>query len=288
MIVFDRAALRRQQARRAADFTDFDFLHREIADRLTDRLKDINRSFGDTAVHSGMDRRFASEVADVLGGNGRVAPLLAPAVAGTGGVNGGGIGADEEILPLAEGSCDLIVSLLNLHTVNDLPGTLIQIRRALRPDGLFLAAIFGGETLNELRGSLLAAEAEVTGGASPRVAPFVDIRDAGGLLQRAGFALPVADADTVTVTYSDLFALMADLRGMGEAGVLAERLRRFTPKSVFIRAAEIYHERHADAEGRIPATFQIVYLHGWAPHESQQKPLRPGEGQTSLKDVLGN
>ncbi|WP_090709595.1 MULTISPECIES: methyltransferase domain-containing protein [unclassified Beijerinckia] len=194
---------------------------------------------------------------------------------------------DAETLPFAPASFDLAVSALALHFVNDLPGTLIQIRRALAPDGLFLACIIGGQTLTELRAALAAAEEEIVGGASPRVAPFADIRDLGALLQRAGFALPVTDTDTITVRYANLFALMADLRAMGATNVLTQRLHRPTRRALFLRAAEIYTERYADADGRLRATFELIWLSGWAPHESQQKPLQPGSAKMRLADALG-
>ena len=195
--------------------------------------------------------------------------------------------ADLEALTLATESFDLAVSALALQTVNDLPGALVQIRRALKPDGLFLGALMGGRTLHELRAVLTQAEAEITGGASPRIAPFVDVRDMGGLLQRAGFALPVADSQALTARYDDLFALMADLRAMGATSPLAARSRRPTRRAVFFRAAQLYADRFADADGRIRATFEIVSASGWAPHESQQRPARRGSGQVSLATVLG-
>ncbi|MEO9789999.1 MAG: methyltransferase domain-containing protein, partial [Aurantimonas coralicida] len=193
---------------------------------------------------------------------------------------------DEEMLPLAAESVDLIVSTLSLHLTNDTPGALVQLRRALKPDGLFLCALLGGGTLNELRASLFAAEAELLGGVSPRVAPFADVRDAGGLLQRAGFALPVTDQDRLTVRYDSLFELMADLRAMGMANMLVERSRRPASRRLFLRAAEIYAERFSDPDGRIRATFDVIYLSGWRPHESQQKPLKPGSARASLADAL--
>jgi SAM-dependent methyltransferase len=182
---------------------------------------------------------------------------------------------------------DLAASLLALHAVNDLPGALIQIKRALRPDGLFIACLLAGQSLTELRQSLLAAEVELTGGASPRVAPFADLRDLGGLLQRAGFALPVIDSESVTVRYGDMFGLLRDLRAMGWANALSERSRKPLRRSVLLRAAELYAERFADPDGRLRATFEIVWLSGWAPHESQQKPLRPGSAKARLADALG-
>ncbi|MDX2142309.1 MAG: methyltransferase domain-containing protein [Rhodospirillaceae bacterium] len=200
--------------------------------------------------------------------------------------HGNAVCVDEEILPFADGALDLVLSNLALHWVNDLPGALIQVRRALRPDGLFLAAMFGSETLRELRASLLHAETDLRGGASPRVSPFVDVRDAGQLLNRAGFALPVVDSDTITVTYTDIFKLMTDLRGMGETNAVHERRKTATGREIFARAGEIYGQRHADERGRLIATFQIVTLTAWAPHQSQQKALRPGSAKARLSDAL--
>jgi SAM-dependent methyltransferase len=197
----------------------------------------------------------------------------------------GSVGSFDRI-PLAPESIDLAVSLLSLHEANDIPGALIQIRRALRPDGLFLGAMAGGETLAELRESLLAAETELHGGASPRVAPFTDVRDAGALLQRAGFALPVADVEPLTVRYADMFGLMRDLRAMGAANALLSRSRRPATRRLFMRAAEIYAERFSDPDGRIRASFAIVWMSGWAPHASQQKPLKPGSAKLSLAEAL--
>ncbi len=190
-------------------------------------------------------------------------------------------------IPLEPESIDLAVSLLTLHEANDLPGQLIQIRRALRPDGLFLGALAGGGTLAELRESLLAAETELAGGAAPRVSPFTDVRDAGALLQRAGFALPVADVEPVVVRYASMFHLMADLRAMGATNALSARSRKPASRALFARAAAIYAERFSDADGRVRATFSLLWLSGWAPHASQQKPLKPGSATVSLKTVLG-
>jgi SAM-dependent methyltransferase len=193
---------------------------------------------------------------------------------------------DEEMMPFEDSTFDLVVSGLSLQSVNDLPGTLAQARRLLKPDGLFMASLIGGRTLHELRSALTEAEAELTGGASPRVHPFVDVRDMGALLQRAGLALPVTDIDSLTVRYPHLFALMADLRALGATNALADRMKRPTRRAVFVRAAEIYAARFADADGRIRATVEIVWASGWAPHESQQKPLRPGSARSRLADVL--
>lgn len=191
-------------------------------------------------------------------------------------------------VPVEPASVNLVLSPMALHVVNDLPGTLVRIRRALKPDGLFLAAIPGAGTLAELRDVLLAAEAELTGGASPRVIPFADVRDIGGLLQRAGFALPVVDAETYTVRYDSLFPLMRDLRSMGMANPLKGRSRKPLGRSFFLRAAEIYAERYSDPDGRIRATFSIIYVSGWAPHDSQQQPLKPGSAKVRLADALKN
>jgi SAM-dependent methyltransferase len=195
--------------------------------------------------------------------------------------------ADEEALPFADGIFDLVVSALALHHVNDLPGTLVQIRRALKPDGLFIAALFGGETLTELRQAFAIAESDVEGGVSPHVAPFADLRDLGALLQRAGFALPVTDVDRVVVRYGSMFGLMQDLRRMGATNVLLAR--RSTPlrRATLLRAAEIYARDFADADGRVRATFEIVWLSGWVPHPSQQQPLKPGSAKARLADALG-
>ena len=192
---------------------------------------------------------------------------------------------DEERLPFTDASVDLVVSLLSLHWTNDLPGALAQIRRALKPDGLFLGALFGGASLQELRWALTEAELELTGGAGPRVSPFADAADGANLLQRAGFALPVSDIDRVTVRYADPLRLMADLRAMGETGVLAERPRPLT-RAVLGRAVDLYRSRYGEPDGRVRATFEIVSLAGWAPHPDQQKPLRPGSAKMRLADAL--
>jgi SAM-dependent methyltransferase len=211
---------------------------------------------------------------------------LAPSPLGVGrGAYASAVG-DLESLPLAAESCDLVVSLMALHHVNDLPGALIQIRRALRPDGLFLAALAGGDTLTELRQSLVIAESEVLGGAAPRVAPFADVRALGSLLQRAGFALPVVDSDALVARYDDLFALMRDLRAFGATNALTLRSRKPLRRDVLMRAAAVYAERFADSDGRLRATFETIWLSGWAPHESQPKPLKPGSAAMRLADAL--
>ncbi len=195
--------------------------------------------------------------------------------------------ADEERLPFAEGAFDAVFSVLSLHWVNDLPGALVQLRRTLKPDGLLLAALIGGETLHELRESFAIAEAELTGGASPRVSPFAEVRSLGSLLQRAGYALPVIDSDRHVVRYAEPFKLFHDLRRMGATNALVERSRRPLTRKMIARAAEIYAERFSDPDGRLRATFDVLWISGWAPHESQQKPLKPGSAKTRLADALG-
>ena len=271
-IIFDRRLLLARRARAQA-LGPVTFLIDRVAADFADRLAAVLRRFehaADLGTPTDALRR-------VLADSGKVGTIVAadPFAAG------------EEVLPFAEASLDLIGSALALQFVNDLPGTLIQIRRALRPDGLLLAALVGGDTLTELRQAFAAAEAEVEDGISPRVAPFLDVRDAGSLLQRAGFALPVTDVDRLTVRYASPFALMHDLRRMGAANALIERSRRPLRRATFMRMTEIYGERFADADGRIRATFEIVWLSGWAPHESQQKPLAPGSATHRLADALG-
>ena len=283
--IFDRDLVRRHRDRAAQDFSAHDFLIREVGERLSDRHLDMARSFPlalDLGARTG-------NFGPAPGGLGGVEYVVASDLSFQmlRGANQPAVSADAEFLPFAEGAFDLVFSNLDLHWTNDLPGSLLQVRRALKPDGLFLAAIFGGETLRELRDVLMTAEMELSDGASPRVSPFAELRDAGGLLQRAGFALPVADSDEIVVTYENLFRLTADLRGMAEGNALQERLRRPTGRQLFIRAAELYAERYPAEDGRIRATFQIVYLHGWAPHESQPKALRPGSATTRLADALG-
>jgi SAM-dependent methyltransferase len=287
MNVFDRRLVRRHRDRAAGHFAQHDFLVREVAERLAERLNDVTRAFPralDLGCHSGV-------LAAALGDRGAIETLiqsdLSGAMARLAAANGRpSLVADEELLPFAPGSFDLVMSVLSLHWVNDLPGTLIQIGRCLKPDGLFLAALLGGETLGQLRAALLQAELEVEGGASPRVSPFLDLRDAGALLQRAGFALPVADRDVITVDYPDALALMADLRAMGEANALEDRRRTPSRRTTLLRAAALYQELYARNDGRLPATFDVIYLTAWAPHASQPKPLRPGSAAHRLAEAL--
>ncbi len=272
--------------RAASRIEGHDFLFREVAERLTERLDDVKRRFPlalDLGCHAGNVRR-------ALQGRRNVDTLvqcdLSPRMARLAGNGFPALAADEEALPFADSSFDLVISSLSLHWVNDLPGALVQIRRALKPDGIFLAALFGGETLRELRNAFVEAGLARTGGAAARVAPFTDIRDVGGLLQRAGFALPVADTETIVATYADAFGLIADLRGMGETNVGVLRSRAFTPRGTLARMVQTYSDRYGDAEARIPATFQVIYLTAWAPHESQPRALRPGAAQSRLADAL--
>lgn len=277
--LFDRALLaaRRRRAR-ARPRDGADFLLARVVEDLDDRLATVLRRFA-RAVDLGP---FAGPGAAALARSGKVDTVLA---AGPD-AESVDLVVDEEALPFAPESLDLVVSLLALQFVDDLPGALVQIRRALAPDGLFLASLLGGQTLHELRDALMAAELEIHGGVSPRVVPFLDVRDLGGLLQRAGFALPVTDTDRVTVRYGSMFDLVADLRAMGATNPLRERSRRPASRALFLRAAEIYAERHADPDGRLRATFEIVSASGWAPHPDQQKPLAPGSAQVRLADAL--
>lgn len=283
--VFDRHLLAWRRARAARLPEHVDFLLREAALGLAERIATVIRRFP-LAVDLGAG---PGTLGAVLVPTGKVDTVIAtesaPALLGK--LPAPKLGCDEEALPFADESLDLVVSALALQWVNDLPGCLVQVRRALRPDGLFLAAMLGGASLAELRQALMDAEIEATGGASPRVAPFVDVREAGALLQRAGFALPVVDADVLTVRYDSMLELMRDLRRMGWANALVARSRTPLRRAVLARAAALYAERHGDGDGRVRATFEIVNLSGWAPHESQQKPLRPGSARMRLADALG-
>ena len=277
---FEPRLVRLRKQRAAKGFADAAFLHVRVAADLADRLEAIPRRFERTLALGG-GGLFSAEL--------RSRPELAARIGRVveADIAGGDVEIDFEQLPFAEASFDLIVSPLALHWVNDLPGALIQIRRALKPDGLMLASLFGGETLNELRLSLLEAESEITGGAAMRVAPFADLQDVAGLLQRAGFALPAADRDVVTVRYAEPMQLLADLRAMGETAALAERSPRNLSRRILARALEIYRQKFSDPDDRVRATFEVLTATGWAPHESQQKPLQPGSAKTRLADALG-
>jgi SAM-dependent methyltransferase len=279
-LIFDRRLLRARRVR-ATVRDPATFLVERAADDLAGRLSTVLRKF-DLAVDLGtptdaVRRALADRVGAIVAVDPVASQLAGECLA---------VAADEEALPFRDASLDLVISALALQFVNDLPGTLIQIRRALRPDGLFLAAMIGGDSLAELREAFAQAEAEVEGGVSPRVAPFADLRDLGALLQRAGIALPVTDVDRLTVRYASPLALMHDLRRMGAGNALSERRRTLLRRATLHRVFEIYAERFADPDGRIRATFEIVWLSGWAPHESQQQPLKPGSAKTRLADAL--
>ncbi|MBN9540913.1 MAG: SAM-dependent methyltransferase [Alphaproteobacteria bacterium 65-37] len=285
MLVFDRAMLRHRRERAVAHWDGHAFLKREIAQRLVERLDDVRRPFP-VALDLGS---HGDEVATALGSR-KIVEQLIRSDLGEGfarKARGLAVVADEEQLPFAAAQFDLVLSAMSLHWVNDLPGTLIQIGRILKPDGLFLGAMLGGGTLWQLRQALGAAESEIDGGLSPRVSPFADLRDAAGLLQRAGFALPVADSETIDVEYENALALMRDLSAMGESNLVVERRRQATRRATLLRAAELYGERFALPSGRVVASFEVLFLHGWAPHASQPKPLAPGSAAQRLADALG-
>ena len=275
--LFDRRAWRLHRARARRD--PVDFLHEEIAERLLDRLDLISREFP-VVLDLGSRGGHLTRLLERRSGTSRV--LAADPAAGS----PSQVAADPELIPFGDGSFDLVASNLVLHWTGDLPGALVQLRRVLKPDGLLLAAMFGGQTLVELRTALFEAELAEEGGVSPRVSPAIELSDAAALLQRGGYALPVADAEAITVTYPDMLALLRDLRGMGETNALAARRRGGLRRTTLARAAMIYAERFADSEGRIPATFEIINLCGWAPHESQPQPLPRGSGKVRLADAL--
>src|ERR1700722_14305352 len=285
--LFDRELLRRRLARAARGYASANFLKQRAAEDIVQRLEAVRRDFPVAIDLGARDGSFAKALAKSDAGA-KVGVLFQTdlAEAMLAGRPGQRLVVDEERLPFAPESLDLVVSSLALHWTNDFVGALIQIREALKPDGLFLGAILGGATLIELRGALMTAELELLGGSGPRVSPFADAYDAAGLLQRAGFALPVADVDRVTVRYDHIFTLMADLRAMGETSTLVEGARRPLKRRVLARAAEVYADKFADADGRVVATFEILTLTGWAPHASQQQPLRPGSAKMRLADAL--
>ncbi|QGY00115.1 SAM-dependent methyltransferase [Roseovarius faecimaris] len=260
--LIDRDALALHRRRAARSDAPATFLHEQAMDEIKDRLSMVNKSFMKPAVISGLPAVWS----DMIPGSRHI--------------------ADEDLLDLEEQGQDLIIHALSLHWANDPLGQLIQCRRALGPDGLFLAALFGGTTLHELRTAFAQAESDLYGGLSPRIVPMAEIRDLGGLLQRAGFALPVADSVPFTVSYETPLHLMRDLRAMGEVNALTARARRPMRRALLMRACEIYAESFGTADGRIPATFDIVFLTGWAPAPDQPQPLRPGSATTRLADAL--
>lgn len=256
----DRAALARNRARALPEAL---FLHETIAAELHERLAEVNRTFTSVAIVTGFVNFWQAQFPDAI------------------------VVSDDETLALMPGAHDLVIHVMCLHWANDPVGQLVQCRHALRPDGMILGSFLGGQTLHELRASLAEAEAIVAGGLSPRIAPMGEIRDLGGLLQRAGFALPVADGTPITVSYANAFHLMHDLRKMGESSALQHRPRRMTRRNILTEAATIYAENFRNAEGRVDATFEIITLTGWAPDKTQQKPLRPGSAKKRLADALG-
>ena len=283
--VFNRQALSLHRDRAASTLSEHDFLFRETAKRLVDRIDDIKRDFP-LALDLGCR---GGEIARELNGRGGISTLFKADLSSTM-ARKIGIGpvlvCDEEVLPFAPSSFDLVLSNLNLHWINDLPGALIQMRQALKPDGLLLASMLGGNTLKELRVAFYEAEMEVEKGWTPRLSPLADVRDLGGLLQRAGFALPVADFETITVSYDNPLKLMHDLRGMGETNVNTERRKTFSRRATLLRAVEIYLDKFSGEDGRIPATFELITLTAWAPGPGQPKPLERGSAKNSLKDAL--
>jgi SAM-dependent methyltransferase len=286
-VLFDRALHRRRLDRAAAAYDTAGFLKARAAADAVERLEAILRRFPlavDLGARSGAFARAlkdsdAADKIDTLIETDFSTAMLA-------GRPGPRLVVDEERLPFAPESLDLVVSTLALHWTNDLVGALVQIRRALKPDGLFIGAFLGGATLTELRQCLLEAEAEISGGAHQRVSPFADALDGAGLLQRAGFALPVSDVDRVTVRYAHPLSLLKDLRAMGETSVLVDRSRKPLGRKVLFRALDLYQQRFAQPDGKVSATFEIVTVTGWAPHESQQKPLKPGSAKARLADAL--
>ncbi len=284
--LFDRAAVHRNRTRALADRAYQPFLLDEVAERLVERLEEIRRPFPRVLELGSWRGRVARLLAEA-GRGGEMLVALDPVADALDEGLGRKVQAEPELLPFADESFDLVVSVLALHHVDDLPGVLVQLRRVLAPDGLMLLALLGGESLMELRTALLQAELDLKGGAAMRVAPFVDIRDAAALLQRAELALPVADVDRIAVTYADPLALLHDLQSMGEGGALLERPKGMFRRDLLLRTAEIYRERFARADGRVVANFDILHLSGWKPHESQQKPARRGSGQVRLAAAMG-
>lgn len=286
-LLFDRDLLRQRRQRAAGSIHSYNFLVQRAFDDICDRVEGVMRDFDHSLILGGgpgllteLRQRHAGAKTGWV-----VQSDLAPAIAAQ--LEGPALALDEERLPFADASLDLVLAPLGLHWTNDLPGVLVQLRRALKPDGFLAAALLGGNSLTELRQCLIAAETELSGGAHARVSPLAGTFDIAALLQRAGFTMPVADVDRVTVRYDNAFALMADLRGMGETSILADRPRSPATRALFVRMAEIYTQRFADPDGRIRATFEIVHAAGWAPHPDQPQAKRPGSATVRLADALG-
>ncbi len=281
--LFCKKSLRQKQERAIDKLNETRFLLDWSGAQLQSRLQDITRRFEKIAFLSAKDtQNWRNNIAAQTGAtfqctNSFILQMPAQNM----------IIADDEILPFGHETLDLMISNLHLHSLNDLPGALIQARRALKPDGLFLAAMLGGETLYELREALLHAETKIKGGASPRIMPFADKPQMGDLMQRAGYSLPVIDSEIITVTYDNIFKLMHDLRNMGETSIISARQKHFTSRNIFMETANYYAQHFSESDGRIRASFEIIFLIGWAPHESQQKPLKPGSAKLRLADALG-
>lgn len=283
--VFDRSRIRQLRERSVVNYPKYSFLKERAAEELVERLADTPRMFDlalDLGSHTGI-------VADELARVGKASQVIAADISEgmAASCQTSAFVADEERLPIGDQKLDLVTSLLSLHGVNDLPGTLVQIRRALKPDGLFIGCLFGAGTLKELRTSLMQAEVEMLGGAAQRIAPLPGLQDMAGLLQRTGFALPVADVDRITVRYSTPFDLIADIKGMGEGAAFADASRPPLSRRILSRMAEVYAEQFADPDGRLRASFEIVWLSGWAPAPGQPKPLKPGSAKQSLASAVG-
>lgn len=285
--LFDRTLLRQRRKRSASSVSDYNFLAQRAFEDIGDRVAGITRDFDRGALLGGGPGLMSAPAGGLV--RGKVSWLcradLAPSIAAQ--LTRPALTLDEEALPFASESLDIVLAPWGLHWTNDLPGALVQINHALKPDGFFACALPGGSTLTELRQCLMAAESELTGGVAARVSPLAGTFDLAALLQRAGFAMPVADVDRVTVRYDHIFALMADLRGMGETSILADRPRTPATRTLFARAGQIYAERFADPDGRVRATFEIIHAAGWAPHPDQPKPKRPGSATHRLADALG-
>lgn len=276
IFVFDRNIIAEKKNRIASDLPNHGFLFDWTSEQIIDRLGVIKKQYplalqiGNRATINNLEKFGIKKIITLDNAN-----KLSPSVI-----------ADEELLPFGSNVFDIVISPLNLHTTNDLPGTLSQIRHCLKSDGLFIAAIFGGETLYELRQVMSDVEMQKTGGISPHISPFADLPQMGSLMQRAGFNLPVIDSEKITVTYDNVFKLMWDLRLMGESNSIKARKKNFTSRRFFHDVNELYAERFSEEDGRIKATFEIIFLLGWSPHESQQKPLRPGSAENRLADAL--
>jgi len=286
--LFDRRLLRRRKDRASGEFIDYDFLHARVADDLLDRIESVSRDF-DTCLVIGGGGAVGRALKDRPAAKRKIGAMieaeLSPSMARLSQTRS--VALDEEFLPVKEQSVDLVLSCLSLHWANDVVGALIQLNYALKPDGFFAGALFGGATLTELRQAMKQAEDEIGREPEQRVSPFADAIDMAGLLSRAGFAMPVSDVDRVTARYGNSFVLMRDLRKMGETSVLDQRPRTPGVKSLFVKTAEAYSHAFADEDGKVPATFELVHFAGWAPHPDQPKPKRPGSAKVRLADALG-